>query len=54
MKKKILTIIIPTRNRFLHLKKIILEIKDLINLIDIIIIDDCSNKSERSKLEIFF
>ena len=53
MKKKILTIIIPTKNRFLLLKKIILEIKDLINLIDIIIIDDCSNKSERSKLEIF-
>ena len=53
MKKKILTIIIPTRNRFSFLKKIILEIKNFTNTIDIIIVDDHSDKSEKIKLENF-
>ncbi len=53
MKNKILTIIIPTKNRFFYVKKIILEIKELINLINIIIIDDCSDKKDKEKLENF-
>ena len=54
MKKKILTIIIPTKNRFFFLKKLILEIKNFTNLIDIIVIDDCSGKKEKIKLRNFF
>ena len=46
---KILTLIIPTRNRFEFLKKILLEIKEFNKIIDIIVIDD-SSSIEVSKL----
>ena len=55
MKKqsKILTLIIPTRNRFYFVKKIILEIKSLKKKLNIIIIDDCSDKLHRNNLSNF-
>ncbi len=53
MKNKILTIVIPTKDRFSYIKKIITEISKLLNFIDVIIINDCSNKLESNKLENF-
>ncbi len=51
--KKIITIIIPTRNRVIYIKKIVSEIEKLKKNIDIIIIDDFSVKYQRIELSNF-
>ena len=52
--KKILTIIIPTRNRFLFVKKILNENRNQIKYIDIILIDDFSQISESNRLNRYY
>ena len=52
--KKILTIIIPTRNRFLFVKKILNENRNQNKYIDIILIDDCSQISESNNLNRYY
>ena len=53
MKKnnKIITIIIPTRNRFLYITKILNENKGQNKNVDIILIDDCSEIDQGNKVK---
>lgn len=48
--KKLITIVIPTKNRSVLVKKIISEIRTFINRVDIIIVDDNSKFDESKNL----